>query len=225
MDKCSLAVCDDHPIFLEGLVCVLADNNEFEIVEKGCSAEDAVRMSMQHKPDVIFMDLDMPGSVLSAIHMIRQDAPEVKILVLTASVAVELAVQVLEAGAHGYLVKGSSTSEISCAVHAVMRDETYVTQAFASKIIAALQDTSRRKQALQAIKLTAREEQVVQLLLRGKTNREIGDKLQVSEKTVKHYMSVLMQKLHVRNRIEVVLAAQKLEIVKPAREPVETYLQ
>ena len=91
-----------------------------------------------------------------------------------------------------------------------MDGETFISQSFASKVIMALRNESMRRIAAQAIKLSIREEQVVKLLLRGRTNKEIATGLGITEKTVKHYMTVLMQKLQVRNRLEVVIAAQKL---------------
>lgn len=226
VDKCELAIVDDHPIFLEGLAGVFSDSTEFTVLEKGTCANDAVKISAERNPDVILMDLDMPGSVLSAIRVIRQKNPDVKILMFTASMAVEHAVQILEAGAHGYVVKGSTKSNLTEAIRAVMRDEIYVTQAFASKVISALQNSALRKRALQSIRLNVREHQIIRLLLRGKTNREIAEKLSISEKTVKHYMSVLIQKLQVRNRTEVVLAAQKLQIEVAEKDPsISAYLQ
>lgn len=226
VDKYSLAIVDDHPIFLEGLVGIFSQTPEFTVLNQGSCANDAIKISHEREPDVILMDLDMPGSVLSAIRTIREQAPDVKILVFTASMAVEHAVQVLEAGAHGYVVKGSTKSELTDAIHAIMRDETYVTQAFAAKVISALQNAALRKRALQAINLNVREHQIIRLLLRGKTNREIGEKLSISEKTVKHCMSLLIQKLQVRNRTEVVLAAQKLKIDCPEKEAAApAYLQ
>ncbi len=226
MDKCRLAIVDDHPIFLEGLINIFSESDEFIILNRGTNAGDAIRISKEKNSDVILMDLDMPGSVLSAIREIRTDSPDVKILMFTASMAVEHAVQVLEAGAHGYVVKGSTKSELTNAIRAVLRDETYVTQAFAAKVISALQNAALRKRALQSIKLNVREHQIIRLLLRGKTNREIGERLSISEKTVKHYMSILIQKLQVRNRTEVVLAAQKLQIEALDKEPaVSAYLQ
>ncbi|WP_299838319.1 response regulator transcription factor [uncultured Paracoccus sp.] len=226
VDKCRLAIVDDHPIFLEGLINIFSESDEFIILNRGTNAGDAISISKEKNSDVILMDLDMPGSVLSAIREIRMDSPDVKILMFTASMAVEHAVQVLEAGAHGYVVKGSTKSELTNAIRAVLRDETYVTQAFAAKVISALQNAALRKRALQSIKLNVREHQIIRLLLRGKTNREIGERLSISEKTVKHYMSILIQKLQVRNRTEVVLAAQKLEIEALEKEPaVSAYLQ
>lgn len=212
MSSVSLALFDDHPILLEGLVGVFNRSDDFKVVAVGTSATEAVDKTIKTAPDAILLDLDMPGNVLAAIESIRRHCPECKLIVFTASLVVENAVKVLEAGAHGYVVKGCSARELAGAINAVMGGETYIASEFASKVICALQNSILRKRALQRIQLSIREHQVIHLLLSGKTNREISEKLGISEKTVKHYMSVLMQKLNVRNRTEVVLAVQRLQV-------------
>lgn len=210
MSTVDLALFDDHPVLLDGLATLLSDHSDFAVVGTGTSASDALSVSMSRKVDVAIVDLGMPGNVYEAIQSLREKTPDTKILVFTASVAIDHAVRALEAGAHGYVLKGSTIDELTDAIRAVFKGETYLSQSFALKVISALRNTAARKAALQALQLSLREEQVVRLLLRGKTNREIADSLNISEKTVKYYMSILMQKLHARNRIEVVLAAQKL---------------
>ncbi|MFA7432571.1 MAG: response regulator transcription factor [Gemmobacter sp.] len=205
-----LGLFDDHPIFLEGLAGVFAGSRDFTVTAKGTSATEAVALSKPGKVDVVLLDLDMPGNAFKAIPAIRQQAPGIRILVFTASSAIEHAVRALEAGAHGYVIKGSTASELAAAIRSVAKGETYVTQSLAAKVISALRNASMRRAALQALSLSLREEQIVRHLLKGKTNREIASHLDISEKTVKHYMTILMQKMNVRNRIEVVLAAQKL---------------
>ena len=115
----------------------------------------------------------------------------------------------LDAGASGYVLKGSSTTELVNAISSVQCGETYITQNFASRVITGLRDASLRRRAAEAVMLSIREQQIVRLLMSGKTNKEIAIAIKISEKTVKHYMTALMQKLQVRNRLEVVIAAQK----------------
>jgi DNA-binding NarL/FixJ family response regulator len=100
-----------------------------------------------------------------------------------------------------------SAKELIQAVDAVRHGETYITQSFASQVIAALRNTSLRRMAAEAVRFSIREEQIVRLLSRGKTNKEIAVSLKISEKSVKNYMTILMQKLHARDRLEVVIAA------------------
>lgn len=210
MNKVSIGFFDDHPILLEGLVNIFSRFNDFTIVGRGSTAADAVKAAMTRHLDVIVLDLAMPGDAFDAISTICLERPETKMIAFTASVGVDSAVRALDAGASGYVIKGSTAEELYGAIHAVLRGETFITQSFATKVISALRDATLRRAAAQAIRLSIREEQIVRLLLRGKTNKEIALRLSISEKTVKHYMTVLMQKLSARNRIEVVLAAQRL---------------
>ena len=106
------------------------------------------------------------------------------------------------------------------AIEAVGRGDTFINQCFAAKVIAALRQAALLKVATEKIKLSLREQQIVQQLLRGRTNREIAQGLTISEKTVEHYMTIIMQKLHARNRLEVVIAAQQLTCQRRSSPPI-----
>src|SRR5690606_34044240 len=162
------------------------------------------------RPNIILLDLNMPGDAFGAISQIRVSSPETKIIVFTASAGIGHAVRALDAGATGYVLKGSTADELMQAIDIVLTGETFITPSFASKVISALRNASLRKAAADRVRLSVREDQIVRLLLLGRTNREIAQRLQISEKTVKRYMTLLMQKLQARNRVEVVLAAQEL---------------
>lgn len=211
MRPISVAFVDDHPILLSGLTSLFASTAGFELVGKGATSADAIHIAMQHSPDILVMDLHMPGNVFEAISQIAGRQGKTKVVAFTASSGSEHAVMALDAGASGYILKGSSFEELVHGLKAVHGGETYITQGFATKVIVALRDASLRKAAAQAIRLSVREEQIVRLLLKGRTNKEIAAVLSISEKTVKHYMTILMQKLHARNRLEVVIQAQRLE--------------
>lgn len=221
MSRTAIAFIDDHPILLDGLSRIFSENDEFEVVATGTCVADMVRIAGECRAEVLVADLNMPGDAFEAIRKVSNDQPEVKIIAFTASVGIDQAVQALEAGASGFVVKGSTADELIDAIHAVTNGETFITQSFATKVITALRNASLRKMAAQAIRLSVREDQIVKLLLRGKTNKEIANQLHISEKTVKHYMTILMQKLNARNRIEVVLAAQRLDSVVPAPQGFE----
>lgn len=210
MEKVALAFVDDHPVLLDGLTRIFGALDDFEITAKGCCAADAIRLPSVERIDVVVLDLNMPGNAFEAIAAITSTFPHTKVVVFTASITIDHAVQALEAGANGYVIKGSTADELADAIRSVVNGQTFITPSFASKVINALSNPAVRNVAAQAIKLSIREEQVVRLLVRGRTNREIAQQLAISEKTVKHYMTVLMQKLNVRNRIEAVLAVQKL---------------
>ncbi len=221
MSCVSVAFVDDHPLFLAGVSSLFASQDRFCVVATGGTATDAIEIARGHHPAVMVMDLSMPGDAFAAIAQITR-ACTTKIVAFTASTGIDCAVRALDAGASGYILKGSTAAELMAAIELVIRGETFINQGLAAKVIQALRTASVRPVQPESLKLSAREQQIVQLLLRGLTNRAIAGRLAISEKTVKHYMTVLMQKMHARNRLEVVIAAQKMASV-PAEQGRQTF--
>lgn len=217
MSTVSIGLVDDHPLMIEGIVALLSRAQGLKVLTTGSTAKDIIDISSRFHPDVIIVDLSMTGDVFEAIATSIRVAPNTKVVAFTAATGVDSAIRALDAGATGYVLKGSSAQELIQAVESVRLGETYITQRFASQVIAALRNTSLRRKAAEAVRFSIREYQIVRLLLRGKTNKEIAISLKISEKTVKNYMTILMQKMHARNRLEVVIAAHKLS----EREPEE----
>lgn len=214
MRTVSVAFVDDHPILLEGLKAIFCRNGGFDVVATGGCCDDAVSIATRQKPAVIVLDLNMPGNAFDCIRTIRQTASDTKIVAFTASSGINHAIEALQAGASGFVLKGSSLDSLTDAIDAVLAGDTYITKGFATKVIAALTNPAGA-----SIKLSTREEQIVTLLLESRTNREMAEQLHLSEKTVKHYMSLLMQKLQVRNRVGLVMAARNIPLPgAPARD-------
>lgn len=211
MSLMSVALVDDHPLMIEAISSLLLRSGRFNVVATGICANDVVDICTRSMPQVIVVDLNMPGDIYTAMSAAICASPSTKVIAFTAATGVDSTIRALDSGATGYVLKGSSSRELIDAITAAHSGETYITQHFASRVIAALRDTSLRRRAAEAVKLSIREQQIVRLLLHGKTNKEIALTIRISEKTVKHYMTLLMQKLHVRNRLEVVIAAQKLD--------------
>ncbi|WP_339028462.1 response regulator transcription factor [Bradyrhizobium symbiodeficiens] len=220
MSTVTIAVVDDHPLMIEAIHSLLRRTKGFEIVGSGMTAYDVVALCERNQPQVAVVDLSIPGDVYAAIENAIRISPTTKIVAFTAATGVDSAIRALDAGASGYVLKGSNTAELIQAIWSVQSGETYITQSFASRVIAGLRDASLRRKAAQAVILSIRERQIVRLLMNGKTNKEIAIAIKISEKTVKHYMTALMQKLQVRNRLEVVIAAQKFN---ESRAPVSLH--
>lgn len=211
MNEISVVVIDDHPLMIEAISGVLRrERNGFKVVGVGVSASDIVDLCERNAPNIAIVDLHMPGDVYAAIGRVLIVSPATKVIAFTAATGVDVAIRALDAGASGYVLKGSQPDELTRAISSVVAGETYITQTFASRVIAGLRDTTARRRAAEAVMLSIRELQIVRLLMNGKTNKEIALAIKISEKTVKHYMTALMQKLQVRNRLEVVIAAQKM---------------
>lgn len=191
------------------MAAVFAFEPGFEVVAEGVSADEALDIVSRHRPDVLFMDLSMPGDVFAAISEISRAQASTHVVVFTAFSSVDSVLKALEAGATGFVLKGGRVEEVIEAVEAVMRGEMFITKQYAGQVLGGLRNKTTRARVGRAIKLSVREKQIVGHLMHARTNREIASELLISEKTVKYYMSSLMTKLNARNRLEVVFAAQK----------------
>jgi two-component system, NarL family, nitrate/nitrite response regulator NarL len=213
MISISVAVIDDHPLMIEAISDLLQRaRGGFKVVGVGTSANDIVELCERNKPQIAVVDLHMPGGdVYAALASAIKISPSTKVIAFTAATGVDSAIRALDAGASGYVLKGSNTKELIQAISSVLSGETYITQNFASRVIAGLRDASLRRKAAEVVMLSIRERQIIRLLMNGKTNKEIAIAIKISDKTVKHYMTALMQKLQVRNRLEVVIAAHKFD--------------
>ncbi|MDH4871585.1 response regulator transcription factor [Pseudomonas sp. BN515] len=202
-----IGIVDDHPLLRQGVASALKRIGDFQVVEQGSRSEDAVDIALRLKPDVLLMDVNMPGDCFAAVRRITAEARGVRVLMLTVSESEDDAYAALEAGAQGYVLKGVSGPELVQAIRTVAGGESFITPAFASRLLGRMrhrQDVERHR-----IELTHREEQIIREVANGLTNREVADKLNLSEKTVKYYMTNVMQKLHARNRVEAVAALRR----------------
>ncbi len=205
----TVTIADDHPVLLAGMVALLSSDARYKVVGEADTADASLELVRQVTPDVIIMDLSMPGDVFRAIGQIAATASHTKVIVFTAFCSIESALKALDAGATGFVLKGSPSSELLEAIAIVMSGQMFVTRQYASQVMNGLRDRSRREALNDAIKLNVREKQIIGHLLQARTNREIAAELHISEKTVKHYMTGLMLKLKARNRVEVVIAARQ----------------
>ncbi len=210
-DRIHVVIVDDHPLFRDGVAQTLAASSDIEIVGQGASAEDAVRLTRDLLPDVLLLDITIPGGGLSAAQTIAAAYPVIKIVMLTASEDEDNLTSALRAGAKAYILKGVSARELVSIIRGVFAGEVYVTPGLATSLL--MEMTRKPSGARPAIslldELTERERQILELVAIGASNKEIGQKLYLSEKTVKHYMTNILQKLQVRNRVEAALMAQR----------------
>jgi DNA-binding NarL/FixJ family response regulator len=205
-----IAFVDDHPMLLRGIAALFADDPGYEIVGTEFSAQGATEVALQARPDIITLDLSMPGDVFAAMRSIAEHSPETRMIVFTAYADVDLALQALDAGAHAFVLKGRPSEDLFAAIESVRKGTVFVSPDFAPKLIAGYRNQSQRGRPDPLVSLSPREHQLVQCLFEAKSNKEIARALNLTEKTVKHYMTNLMNKLKVRSRLEVVLAARNL---------------
>ncbi len=205
-DSIHLVVADDHPLFLEGVVGSLRAIQDIVVVGQATDAAGALRLAIEHLPDLALLDITMPGGGLQAARDVARACPATKIVMLTVSEDEDDLLAALKAGAVGYILKGVSARELVAALRAVHAGEVYVAPALAGRL---LREMTKPRPISPVEELTAREREVLELVATGLSNYEIGLRLSLAEKTVKHYMTNILAKLHVRSRVEAALLAQK----------------
>jgi DNA-binding NarL/FixJ family response regulator len=209
--KLRMVIVDDHALFRDGLATILNAEADFEVIGQGGSADEAVRLARSLLPELILLDLDMPGGGLQAARVIAEECPACKMVVLTASEQDDHLMTALKIGARAYILKGVAARELLRILRAVAAGESYVPPSLAASLLRESlgQASQPRKTADPMSELTAREREILEGLAGGLSNKEIGQRLFISEKTVKHYITNILQKLQVRNRVEAALLAQK----------------
>jgi two-component system, NarL family, nitrate/nitrite response regulator NarL len=210
-DNIHVVIVDDHPLFREGVANTLQVEPDIDIVGQGDSAEEAIRLACDLLPDIILLDIDIPGGGLNAAQTISATCPVTKIVLLTVSEEEEHLIAALKAGVRAYILKGVAARELVRILRAVAAGEVYVTPTLAASLLLEMTGAlpGSRPPTSPLDGLTEREHQILEGVAAGLSNKEIGQQLYLSEKTVKHYMTNILQKLHVRNRVEAALLAQR----------------
>jgi NarL family two-component system response regulator LiaR len=196
---------DDHPVVRQGLRTFLATLDDIDIVGEAEDAEGALEAIEETLPDVVLMDLVLPGmDGIEATRRVREVSPSTKVIVLTSFADDEKVFPAIKAGAAGYLLKDVEPNELADGIRAVHRGEALVHPSVAAKL---MQEVASQSPRVPGGNLTERELEVLRLIARGMSNREIAKELTVSEKTVKTHVSNILAKLHLADRTQAALYA------------------
>ena len=205
MDKISVLIVDDHPVVRQGLHSFLQLQEDIEIVGEAADGLEAVEKCAELLPDVVLMDLVMPKvDGIAAIRRVTAISPSTRVLVLTSFSDDDRVFSAIKAGAIGYLMKDSSPADLAEAIRAVYRGEPSLDPAIAKKL---MEHLSKGEEVIAEEDLTMREKEVLRLIARGNSNKEIAASLQISEKTVKNHVTNILQKLHLSDRTQAALYA------------------
>jgi DNA-binding NarL/FixJ family response regulator len=207
-DRIRLLIADDHPVVRDGLRGMLSSQPDFEIVGEASTGVEAIALAKQLQPHVVLMDLRMPiGDGATAITQIKARQPAINILVLTTYDSDADILRAIEAGATGYLLKDAPREELFRAVRSTARGESVLTPTVASRLIGRM-----RAPAEEA--LSAREIEVLTLVARGNNNKEVAQRLHISEATVKSHLIHIFAKLGANDRTQAVTTALQRDIVR-----------
>ncbi len=209
MDKLTILIADDHPIFRKGLRALLASMPQVELAGEATSGVEAIRLAEQLQPDVILMDLQMPGGGgLAAIRQIVQTSPHIRILVVTMFQDDDSVFAAMRAGARGYVLKDMNDEDITRAILAVGNGEAIFSPAIAERMMNFF--SARSALPVEVFpELTESERKVLALMARGESNEAIAQQLSFSPKTVRNYVSNIFSKLQVADRAQAIVKARE----------------
>lgn len=216
-EKIRVMLVDDQELFREGMVILIDAIEDLVVAGKAGNGEEAVELYAELRPDVVLMDVQMPemNGVEATRRILAQD-PEAKILILTTFDNDEYVFEGMRAGAVGYILKAMSRDELGRAVRVAHQGNVWIEVSVARKLVSALTRVppASTEDASSLIEpLSEREREILQLMARGSRNREIAATLHLAEGTVKNYVSSLMRKMYVEDRVQVVMRAKELGLV------------
>ncbi|MYM88804.1 response regulator [Rugamonas sp. FT82W] len=204
----SVLLIDDHTLFRSGIRSLLQRNPEFAVVGEAADGFEGVKRAQQLKPQVILLDLNMPGmSGLETLEQLRQDCPDSAVVMLTVSEDAEDLSVALKAGASGYLLKNIDTEFLSRAIRRAAAGETVLAESMTAKLVAQLTAGAVAPVASELDKLTPREREILECLARGESNKGIARALDLAESTVKIHVQNVLKKLKLSSRVQAAVYA------------------
>jgi two-component system nitrate/nitrite response regulator NarL len=209
-DPIRVVVADDHPLFLDGVVAALGSAGDIEVVGSTSDGSGALRLTRELHPDLVLLDVTMPGGGLQTARQISAAFPETKIVMLTVSEDEDDIMAAMKAGASGYALKGIPARELARIVRSIAGGERYIAPSLAFGM---LQQMMKPPSTSPLDALSSREREVLELVAVGLSNSEIGVRLNLAEKTIKHYMTNVLSKLGVSTRVEAALLAHKMGLL------------
>lgn len=214
-DRVRIAVVDDHPMLRAGVVRCLEGTGRFDVVDEGASADCAERIARDFAPDVVILDLNMPGGGVEAAERVLRLAPRTGVIILTVEEDADRIEDAFRHGVRGYVSKAAGATELIEAVDRVASGELYLAPHLAGRMLRRLSAPPAVEVSV-ALGFTEREEQIMGFLIHGLSNKEIAFRLNLSEKTVKFYVTHVIRKLGVKNRVQVALYASRRGVADPA---------
>lgn len=211
MNIIRILLVDDHSLFRNGIKSLLESQDEFEVIGEASNGLEGVKRAKQLQPDLVLMDLHMPGtSGLEALHMLTEDLPDTKVLMLTVSEDGQDLMQALQSGARGYLLKNIEIDFLVESIHKAMNGESVMSPQMSATLIDAVREPVVKVEThKQEIKLTPRESEIIGMLASGESNKSIARTLDLAESTVKIHVQGILRKLNITSRVQAAVYASE----------------
>jgi two-component system response regulator NreC len=214
MNPCKVLICDDHAVVRAGLRLILEKEKDFQIVGEAENTEQTIELAARLQPDLILMDISMPkGKGLDAIPRLRSVAPQARVLILTVHDDEAYFFQALQAGAAGYVLKGASVNELLAALKLVIQGGVPIPRNLAPRLLSDYMERTEQPEVTSNNLFTHREQEILRLVCKGRTNKQIAEALFMSVRTVERHRSTIMRKAGLENRAELVAYAVRQGIL------------
>jgi two-component system nitrate/nitrite response regulator NarL len=217
MSGIRIAIVDDHPLFRAGVAQSLLETGLFEIVAEGSTHDDALHVVEDHDPDILLLDVSIPGGGLEALSAIVGRRPGRKIVMLTVSESGGDVTRAMRGGASGYVLKGVEAGSLSQILQSIAAGERYVSPTLSARLLSDASQSGQPNGRSQVDALDERQRRILDLVAAGLSNKEIANELGLQEKTIKHQMTRIFSKLEVSNRTEAAMVFR--DALEPSRAP------
>jgi DNA-binding NarL/FixJ family response regulator len=211
-----IIIADDHCLIRQGIKSIISQDGEMEVVAEAGDGRELFTRLADQVPDMVILDISMPRmNGIEAVAEVREHYPSVRILILTMHSNAQYFYHVISAGAHGYLLKDDSDTELLTAIRTVQQDKTYVSPQLVEEVTGEMVSAFRDNKELPIVHLTDREKQVLQLVVKGHTSKQIAEVLCLSPRTIDHHRAKLLKKFKMRNTVDLVKHVVKNSIILP----------
>jgi DNA-binding NarL/FixJ family response regulator len=200
-----IIIADDHSLIRQGIKSIIGQDSELKVIAEAADGVELLARLAEQQPDMVILDISMPKmNGIEAVAKIRDQYPEIRVLILTMHSNAQYFYHVISAGAHGYLLKDDSDTELLPAIKTVQQDKTYVTPQLAAEVTGDMVTAFRDHKELPVVHLTGREQQVLQMVVKGYTSKQMAANLCLSPRTVDHYRANLLKKFKMKNSVDLV---------------------
>ncbi len=212
-----LMIVDDHPLFREGLKTIVSREESYSIVAEAGNGKDGIKLAMEHRPDVMLIDISMPGkNGIQVIRELKETLPNTRFIIISMHSEADYIVEAFRAGAMGYMIKDSAASNLIRGLETIAKGELYLDSALSQEVVFKLLQSKPGSSGGERdpySTLTAREQEVMRMLAEGLTTKEVAAKLYISPKTVENHRTNLMKKLGLQSTVELIRYAARLGLI------------